>query len=110
MNFRTSPVYCKYRTGLNHTWDNGRAGHCQTNWHSACCRALVFVLGQKLVLTINCLYLNKVSSSACGRATGVMITAPIFRRGTVRVEDERTILYLRHRPLAEVNGSVFIQR
>ena len=36
------------RVSITHE-DNGRVGHRQTHWHSVCHRALVFVLGQKLV-------------------------------------------------------------
>ena len=58
-------------------------------------------LVKKIVLTMTCLYRNKVSSSGAG----VVIPAPKFRRGALRVEDEWTTACLRHRRLAEVNGS-----
>ena len=43
----SGPRRFKYRAGLNHTGDDDRVGHCQSRWHFACHRVLVFVVGQK---------------------------------------------------------------
>ena len=63
----SGPRRVKYRAVLNHTGDDDRVGHCQSQWHFACHRVLVFVVCQKkIVLTMTCLYRNKVSSSGAG--------------------------------------------
>ena len=79
----SGPRQVKYHAGLNHAVDDDRVGHCQSHWHS---NARVVGLVKKYFLTMTCLDRNKVSSSVAG----VVIPAPKFRHGALRVEDEWT--------------------
>ena len=108
----SGPRRFKYRAGLDHTGDDGRVSHCQSRWHFRCRRVPVFVFGQKTSFDHD-LSLSKQGFQQClWQAAGVVMPAPIFRRGAVRVGDERTnlCLSLGHRPLAEANGSFVVRQ
>ena len=51
--------------GLNHTCDDDCIGHCQSRWHFACRRVLVFVVGQKIVLTMDLSLLKQSVQQCC---------------------------------------------
>ena len=86
----SGPRRFRYRAGLNHKGGDDRVGHCQGRWHSTCRRALVFIVGKKIAATMTCPYQSKVSSGACGRATGVVIQLGFCMSGRFCVLREDT--------------------
>ena len=81
----SGPRQLTYCADLKHTGDDDRVGHCHSRWHFRCHGVLVFVVGQKIVLTMSCLYRSKVSSSVCGRATGFVVLSVLKMKGRLRV-------------------------